>query len=69
LKLYFDVGDQDRYGFDAGNKELDQILTSKSFPHTFVLRPGNHGWSYLDQYLHFSLEFQWQVFKQAEGGN
>ena len=57
LKLYFDCGDQDRYGFDAGAKELDQILTSKGFPHQFVLRPGNHGWSYLDQYLHFSLEF------------
>jgi len=65
LKLYFDCGDQDRYGFDAGNKELDQILTSKSFPHTFVLRPGGHGWDYLDQYLHFSLEFEWQLFKAA----
>ena len=67
LKLYFDCGDQDRYGFDAGAKELDRILTSKGFPHQFVLRPGNHGWSYLDQYLHFSLEFHWQVFRQAEG--
>jgi S-formylglutathione hydrolase FrmB len=66
LKLYFDCGDQDRYGFDAGAKALDQILTSKGFPHQFALRPGNHGWGYLDQYLHFSLEFQWQVFSQAE---
>jgi len=65
LKLYFDCGDQDRYGFDAGAKELDQILTSKGFPHTFVLRPGGHGWDYLDQYLHFSLEFHWQIFAQA----
>ena len=65
LKLYFDCGDQDRYGFDEGAKELDGILTSKGFPHQFALRPGNHGWSYLDQYLHFSLEFHWQVFSQA----
>ena len=65
LKIYFDCGDQDRYGFDDGAKELDQILTSKGFPHQFALRPGNHGWSYLDQYLHFSLEFHWQVFAQA----
>ena len=69
LKLYFDCGDQDRYGFDAGAKELDQILTSKGFPHQFALRPGNHGWSYLDQYLHFSLEFHWQVFNaEPEAG-
>ena len=65
LKLYFDCGDQDRYGFDAGAKILDQILTSRGFPHQFVLRPGNHGWSYLDQYLHFSLEFHSQIFSQA----
>ena len=65
LKLYFDCGDQDRYGFDAGAKVLDQILTSKGFPHQFVLRPGNHGWSYLDQYLHVSLEFHGQIFTQA----
>jgi len=65
LKLYFDCGDQDRYGFDVGAKELDHILTSKNFPHQFVLRPGNHGWTYLDQYLHFSLEFHAQIFAQA----
>jgi S-formylglutathione hydrolase FrmB len=62
LKLYFDCGDQDRYGFDAGARELDHILTSKGFDHQFVLRPGNHGWSYLDQYLHFSLEFHGEKF-------
>ena len=66
LKIYFDCGDQDRYGFDAGAKELDQILTAHGFPHEFVLRPGNHGWSYLDQYLHFSLEFHSKIFGQAE---
>ena len=65
LKLYFDCGDQDRYGFDAGANNLDQILTSRGFAHQFVLRPGNHGWSYLDQYLHFSLEFHGQIFTQA----
>ena len=64
LKIYFDCGDQDRYGFDAGAKELDQILNSKGFAHQFALRPGNHGWSYLDQYLHFSLEFHSQVFSR-----
>ena len=65
LKLYFDCGDQDRYGFDAGAKQLDETLTAKGFPHQFILRLGNHGWSYLDPYLHFSLEFHWQIFSQA----
>jgi S-formylglutathione hydrolase FrmB len=65
LKLYFDCGDQDRYGFDAGAKELDHTLSVKGFPHEFFLRPGNHGWSYLDQYLKFSLEFHSQAFSQV----
>lgn len=65
LKLYFDCGDQDRYGFDAGAKLLDQILTAKGFPHQFALRPGNHGWSYLEQYLHYSLEFHSHAFDEA----
>ena len=67
LKLYFDCGDQDRYGFDQGAKELDAILTAKDFPHEFILRPGNHGWSYLDLYLHYSLEFHWQAFRTVAG--
>jgi S-formylglutathione hydrolase FrmB len=66
LKLYFDCGDQDRYGFEVGAKLLDQILTSKGFPHEFALRPGGHGWSYLNQYMPYSLEFHWKAFSQAE---
>ena len=56
----------DRYGFEEGAKLLDQILTAKGFPHDFALRPGNHGWSYLSQYLPFSLEFHGKIFSQAE---
>ncbi len=66
LKLYFDCGDQDRYGFDAGAKELDRILTSEGFAHQFALRTGNHGWSYLDQYLHYSLEFHSRIFSMNQ---
>jgi enterochelin esterase-like enzyme len=66
LKLYFDCSDQDRYGFEEGAKLLDQILSAKGFPHDFALRPGNHGWSYLSQYLPYSLEFHWRIFSQAE---
>ena len=66
LKLYFDCGEQDRYGFEEGAELLDRILTAKGFPHQFALRPGGHGWTYLHQYLHYSLEFHWMIFKQAE---
>ena len=66
LALYFDCGDHDRYGFNEGAELLDRILSQKSFPHTFALRPGGHGWDYLHQYMQFSLEFQSKVFTQSE---
>jgi S-formylglutathione hydrolase FrmB len=65
LKLYFDCGDHDRYGFEEGALLLDQKLVAKGFPHDFALRPGDHGWSYLTQYLKFSLLFHWRWFNQA----
>jgi S-formylglutathione hydrolase FrmB len=66
LKLYFDVGDQDRYGFQEGNEQLDQILKSKNFPHEFVLRSGNHGWDYEGMYMQYALLFHWRLFEPHE---
>jgi S-formylglutathione hydrolase FrmB len=65
LKLYFDCGDQDRYGFNEGAGLLDQILTAHGFPHEYHLRPGGHGWAYLDQYMKYSLLFHWKYFESA----
>lgn len=65
LKLYFDCGDRDRYGFEEGAQLLDRELSAKGFPHEFALRPGGHGWSYLKQYLKFSLLFHWRQFDQV----
>lgn len=66
LKLYFDCGDHDRYGFETGAQLLHEKLTEKHFPHEYALRPGDHGWSYLNQYMKFSLLFHWRLFAQAE---
>ncbi len=65
LKLYFDCGDKDRYGFEVGAQMLDRILTEKNFPHEFALRSGDHGWTYLNQYLKYSLLFHWREFQPA----
>jgi S-formylglutathione hydrolase FrmB len=62
LKLYFDCGDQDRYGFEEGAQLLDKTLTAHGFAHEFHLRPGNHGWSYLNPNMKYSLIFHWQVW-------
>ncbi|HEV3279730.1 MAG TPA: alpha/beta hydrolase family protein [Terriglobia bacterium] len=65
LKLYFDCGDHDRYGFQEGNQLLDQVLTAKQFPHQFTLRAGDHGWSYEQDYMQYALQFHAQQFQQA----
>jgi len=65
LKIYFDVGDHDRYGFEKGAAILDGILNKENYPHTYALRPGGHGWEFLDQYMQYSLSFQWQGFQKA----
>ncbi len=66
LKIYFDVGDHDRYGFEKGAAILDEILSKENYPHTYAERPGGHGWEFLDQYMQYSLRFQWQGFQKAE---
>ena len=65
LKLYFDCGESDRYGFEAGARALHEKLRAAGFPHEFALRPGDHGWSYLNQYLKYSILFHWQCFAQV----
>ena len=62
LKLYFDCGDRDRYGFDAGARALHTLLESKGFPHEFAILPGDHGWDFLKQYMDRSLLFHWKNF-------
>jgi enterochelin esterase-like enzyme len=69
LKLYFDCGTDDRYGFNEGAVLLDKILISKGFPHEFHLREGGHGWSYLTQYMQYPLMFHWRAFEAAEKGS
>ena len=62
LKIYFDCGLQDDYGFDAGTRALDRILNERKIAHEFHLYPGHHDWTYVAQHLPASLEFHWKLF-------
>ena len=62
LKIYFDCGTEDQYGFDAGARALDDLLKSRNVPHEFHLYPGGHGWSYLAEHISTSLEFHSRAF-------
>ena len=65
LKISFDCGTEDDYGFDAGAKALDRILNRRNIPHEFHLYPGHHNWSYVAEHLGASLAFHWKVFAGA----
>jgi S-formylglutathione hydrolase FrmB len=57
LKIYFDCGDQDDYGFDAGAAALDKILNRRRIPHEYHLYPGRHDPVYFGEHLPASLQF------------
>ena len=62
MKIYFDCGTEDSYGFYRGASELDQTLTALKVPHEFHLYPGGHSISYLNAHREASFEFHWREF-------
>ncbi len=57
LEIYFDCGDQDDYGFEAGANALDKILTLRHIPHEFHLYPGRHDYTFFAAHVPASLQF------------
>ena len=62
LKIYFDCGSEDDYGFEAGAAALDKMLSSRRTPHEFHLYPGGHDWIYFAEHLPALLEFEFKAF-------
>jgi len=62
LKIYFDCGAQDDYGFNVGAQELDQVLTSRRVAHEFHLYPGGHTGAYFLEHWTASLQFHSRAF-------
>lgn len=66
-RIYFDVGDKDHLGFNATNILLDKALTDRGIPHSFHLRPGGHGSSFVKEYARFAIEFHGRAFSTCRG--
>ena len=62
LNIYFDCGDRDDFGFEAGAIALDKVLTSRQIPHEFHIYSGRHDASYFAEHLPASLEFHSRHF-------
>jgi S-formylglutathione hydrolase FrmB len=63
IQVYFDVGEQDRYGFVEPNKQFDERLTKAGIAHEFHVFPGGHGWEYMISVADNSYGFLWKNFK------
>src|SRR5579864_358331 len=66
MKIYFDCGTEDSYGFYRGASELHETLDSLKIPHEFHLYPGRHSVSYLLAHRDASFEFHWREFNLAK---
>jgi S-formylglutathione hydrolase FrmB len=62
LKIYFDCGDQDDYGFETGAAALDKVLRLRHIGHEFHIYPGRHDAIYFGEHLPASLVFASQAF-------
>jgi len=62
MRIYFDCGTKDGYGFDAGTRALDAELTKLKVPHEAHLYPGRHDWVYFSEHLPASLKFHSNAF-------
>lgn len=62
IKIYFDCGEQDRYGFQEPNKAFDEKLTKLGLAHEFHMYPGGHGWEYMISVADHSYTFLWNNF-------
>lgn len=63
LKIYFDCGSEDEYGFAAGTKLLADTLAKANYPHEAHIYPGDHGWDYAKQHTGASLKFHARAFE------
>ncbi|MCS7079951.1 MAG: esterase family protein [Chloracidobacterium sp.] len=68
LKIYFDVGTEDRYRFDVGNQRLHETLEALNIPHEFTLAPGGHGWAFLTARSEPAFTFCWRTLSPAVSG-
>ncbi len=65
LKIYFDCGSEDRFGFDQGARDLHQELDALKLKHEFHIYPGGHDVEYFLAHIGDSIQFHSHSFHQA----
>ncbi len=65
LKIYFDCGTEDEFGFNKGAKSFHELLDAHHIPNEFHLYPGGHDWGYVAEHFPASLKFHSRAFGLA----
>ena len=58
LKIYFDCGTEDDYGFHEGARGLSKLLGERKVVHESHLYPGGHDAIYVSEHIDESFQFQ-----------
>lgn len=61
LNIYFDVGNNDDYGFENGAEKLHQLLDSRGVPNEVHIYPGRHDPQFAMRHFSSVVEFQWKA--------
>ncbi len=61
MKIYFDVGNNDDYGFEQGAQQLHQLLNSRGIPNEFHVYSGRHDPQFVIRHFGEVIEFQWKA--------
>lgn len=62
LRIYFDCGSEDNFGFHAGARALHDLLDSRGIAHEFHLYPGGHSPLYFAEHLPATFLFHSRAF-------
>jgi S-formylglutathione hydrolase FrmB len=66
MSIYFNVGNNDDYGFEQGAQQLDRTLKDRSIPHQFHIYPGRHSAEFVVRYFAEVIEFQWSAIGKGK---
>ncbi len=61
MKIYFNVGDNDDYGFEQGAQKLHQLLDSRGVSNEFHIYPGRHDPQFVMRHFGEVMQFQWKA--------
>jgi len=61
MKIYFDVGQNDDFGFEQGAQQLHELLKSLGVPNEFHIYPGRHDPQFVIRHFGDVMQFQWKA--------